>query len=159
MDYESYKDTDYIPTNYFCKFQMLLHQDIDWELIVYRYVSILYMEQLEMVLHSSIKTYYDDEYLRSRSFIYADNGRNYTSHASFDIKGSATQLDIYARNVLKVKGKTFLVILQEQRGSYSFISSIYSILTFLFTMTLCCLCFVGCCRCFLTKSGIDYNVD
>lgn len=64
-----------------------------------------------MVLHSSIKTYYDDEYLRSRSFIYADNGRNYTSHASFDIKGSAQQLDIYARNVLKVKGKTFLVIL------------------------------------------------
>lgn len=57
--------------------------------MIYRYYSVLMTEEIAMVLQSSLKTYYDDNYLRGMSYIYADNGRNnYTSHASFEIKGS-----------------------------------------------------------------------
>jgi len=110
MDFNSYTDRDYIPNNYFCKFSAPLTEDINWHLKIFRYVSILFMEQIEVVLHSdTLKTYYDDELLREKSYMFANNGRNYTSHMTLDIKNSATMIDIYARNTLKYRGKTFRI--------------------------------------------------
>jgi len=52
MDFEIYKDTDFIPKNYFCKYSLLLDEEINWQVRVYRYVSIIMSEQIEFVLTS-----------------------------------------------------------------------------------------------------------
>jgi hypothetical protein len=84
MDFAKYKDTDFIPNHYFCKFSLLLDdQEINWQLLIYRYVSILFMEQIEVVVHSkSVKTFYPDDFLRDNSFMLAsgyNQEKNYTS--------------------------------------------------------------------------------
>lgn len=161
MDYRGgvYEDSDYIPANYFCKYNLLLEEDVNWRIVLYRYVSILYMEEIEIVLSSGISSNYDDDYLRSRSYLYANNGQNYTSHTTLDLKNEVDRITVYARNTLKVRGKTFKMHVKENISSYSFASNIYSILSAMFTITLCCLCLVGCCKCFLGRGGVDYNVE
>ena len=85
------------------------------------------------------------------SFLYADNGRNYTSHMSLDIKDKAESITIYVRNNLKINGKTFKIEVLEMEDSFSFVSNIYTILSALFATTLCCLCIVGFCKCFINR--------
>ena len=113
-----------------------------------------------MVLQSSLKTYYDDNYLRGMSYIYADNGRNnYTSHASFDIKGSVKAVDLYTRNVAKINGRTFLIELREKEVRFSFMTGIYSLVSGAAMLACICIFVAVCLRCFSKSSGIDWNVD
>jgi len=109
MDFLIAKTDSYIPKNYFCKFELILLDDVDWEINIYRYISVINTEKIEVVIHSGIKTYYDDDYLRARSFIYADNGLNYTSHMNLELKNAAKSVLIYARNNLAVTGSTFKI--------------------------------------------------
>ena len=52
MSYESKLKKDIIPANYFCKYHIDLDSKIKWQLKVYRYISVLFMEKLEVVLTS-----------------------------------------------------------------------------------------------------------
>ena len=74
------------------------------------------MEKLEVVLINGRErrgnrnsAMFDDDYLRSKSYMYAGGGRNYTSHMTLQISENARSMDIYARNMLKVKGKTWKI--------------------------------------------------
>ena len=92
--------------------------------------------------------------------MYSNTGRNYTSHMTLDIKTGFKAITIYARNTLKVRGKTFMVqLLEKPSAGFDFMSNIYTILSFMFALTLCCLCCVGCCKCFLIRGHVDFNVD
>ena len=75
------------------------------------------------------------------------------------IRDSAKSITLYARNMLKVRGKTFLVHVQEEVSTFNFIANIYTVLSTMFTLTLCCLCVVGCCKCFIGRDQINYDVD
>lgn len=91
---------------------MDLDSDVAWQLDIYRYVSLINTETIQVVQHSAIETHYNDKYLRERSFIYRDNGAgNTTSHAKLDLKRQAKKITIYVRNNLKIVGKSFKVYL------------------------------------------------
>ena len=48
----------------------------------------------------------------------------------------------------------------ENKDERSWVSNIYTILSAMFTITLCCMCVIGCCKCFLHKGGsIDFEAD
>jgi hypothetical protein len=92
MDFKRAKtDKDFTPSDYFCKYNLILDSDIAWQLDIYRYLSHINTETIEIIQFSSVETYYDDNYLREHSFIYTDNGiGNMTSHASIEMKSQTT---------------------------------------------------------------------
>lgn len=55
---------------------------------------------------------------------------------------------------------TFKVIITEEQAAPRERSTLYTVLSALFSFTICCLCVLACCRCFLARDHpIDYNVD
>ena len=70
------------------------------------------------------------------------------------------QIDVYVRNMAQSGGNTFKVNIQEEVQSRRKGSTLYTVLSAMFSFTICCLCVLACCRCFMSKSMmIDYNVD
>lgn len=61
-------DTDFIPSSYFCKWEIetpntivrsvngaaAVETEVDWKLSVYRYMSGIYTEDIDLVLHSGL---------------------------------------------------------------------------------------------------------
>lgn len=155
-----FSDTEFIPKNYFCKFQIPVDPEIRWQLKIFRYISLLHVENIEIVVqegHTALH-YFDDKLLRSRSYMYANNGQNFTSHMTMNFKDGASLVEVYVLNNYSVRQKTFKVQLFESKSNFSIVSNIYTILSAMFTMTLCCMCIIGCCKCFMYKGGpIDYD--
>ena len=131
MSYESKLKKDIIPANYFCKYHIDLDSKIKWQLKNYRYISVLFMEKLEVVLTSISAPFgtsrgnrnsvmFDDDYLRSKSYMYSSGNRNYTSHMTLQIPEAARSVDIYARNMVKITGNTWKMVLEEKTGGFSF---------------------------------------
>lgn len=64
-------NTRMIPQNHVCHFSLDLETggDDSWKLMIYRYDSESAMENIELILTSSIEVYYDDLYLREKGSI------------------------------------------------------------------------------------------
>lgn len=66
-----------IPENQVCRFTVLLEPEagVSWKLVVYRYYYIQPYETIELVLTDSdlLSVYYDDSYLRGRSYFIEEN--------------------------------------------------------------------------------------
>jgi hypothetical protein len=61
------------------------------------------MEEIEVVVDSGIKRYYNDDYLRERSYMYGgQEKKNFTSHFVLNLKDNGNKVNIYTRNILKV---------------------------------------------------------
>ena len=119
------------------------------------------MEEIEVVVDSGIKRFYNDDYLRERSYMYGgQQKKNFTSHFVLNLKDNAKKIDIYTRNILKVNQPTYVIRLHQKINESNFMGNIYSILSGLFTLTLCCLCIIGCMRCTCLSNGrINYDVE
>ena len=108
---------DFIPKNYFCKFSHKVDQTKLWELIVYRYYSILNVEQIDLVLSSEFteaKTYVDNDWLVKKSRIMDDDKgarANYTSMVKMPLPREVIEIDLYARNLVHVDKSTFKIVL------------------------------------------------
>lgn len=152
----------YVPANYFCHYKIDLKQgDTEWALYLYRYYSMLYAEEIEISVTSDMTRFYNDNYLRDRSYMYSgEDTKNFTSNFEMNLQEGDKQVDIYTRNVIRVNARTFMVKLAPQKPKSGFMGNIYQILSGLFTLTICCLCIVGCLRCACFNSrNINYNVD
>ena len=61
------------------------------------------MEEIEVVVHSGITRFYNDNFLRDRSYMYGgQEEKNFTSHYVLNLQSSDKKIDIYTRNILKV---------------------------------------------------------
>ena len=49
--------------------------------------------------------------------------------------------------------------MRENDKKFSIVNIIYSILSSLFTIILCCICIVGCVKCFSKDGDTNYDVD
>ena len=68
------------------------------------------MEEIEVVVDSGILRYYNDDYLRERSYMYGgQEKKNFTSHYILNLKKSAQKIDVYTRNILKVNQPTYII--------------------------------------------------
>ena len=131
-------DLTYTPANYFCKYELDLDKNVQWQFDVWRMHSIVYLEDIEVVLHSSMDSSYNDDYLRSASYRYGTN--NNTSHASKEIKKSVHSVTVYARNVLAIKDPTFKVQIKADTDPSSWVSSLITFGgTFLGAAICCCI--------------------
>ena len=77
--------------------------DTKWQIEVWRTASIIYTEDIELVVHSDFETHYDDDYLRANSF--SMGGGNNTSHATRNVKRQARKVNIYVKNIYSIKGE------------------------------------------------------
>lgn len=150
-----------IPKNYFCKFQLALDKDILWQMTLFRFDSLNRSESVDIkIVKGGEVEYFDNEALIRQSFLFANNGQNFTSHTTLNIKEGATHIEVYALNAFEASAASFKVQITEQQSSFSLVSNIYTILSSLFILTLCCMCVIGCCKCFMHKGGpIDYDAE
>jgi hypothetical protein len=155
--------TPKIPENYFCKFQITLEADISWQLLITRFNHFQKTEFLEvMVDKDGLKSTFDNDYIQKQSVLFMDeNGRvGRTSHFNIILGKGMEQIDLYVLNMKQQTTKTFSIVLKEEVKTKRQGSTLYTILSALFSFTICCLCVLACCRCFMSRNGsVDYNVD
>lgn len=141
-----------IPQNYFCHFEQDLDPEEQWEVTIVRYLSILKVEEIDIVVTTGgeRKSVFSDNYLRQRSYILQsaqDEQTNMTSKMVFTLKQSASKLDIYSRMVGSASSNTFKVIVRVKEQSFSIMQIVYSAVTLICMLTVCCLCVICCSRC------------
>lgn len=77
-----------IPQNYYCKFDIMVEEtvlkddemeEVDWELVIYRYYSMFFTEQIYLQVETEKVSQYSDDYLREKSYINTGAQYNYTS--------------------------------------------------------------------------------
>lgn len=110
------------------------------------------MEVIDIVVSTSMQTYYSDDYLRSRSYIFTDNKladgkQNLTSTAELELRTSTSSIDIYSRNIRDIRVPSFKVVLSAKSESFRFVEIVYGVITFLFLITLCAVFVIACMRC------------
>lgn len=140
---------DWLPENYFCKFSEVIDENIKWQVYFYRYYSVLNSETIELVLDpinpNHKKVMFDDDTLREKSFI---NEGNLTSSAYVNVDNKKYKgVTIYARNNFIVNKKTFKIVLKEESKKSITVRIIYTLVSSLFSMLMCCICVAACCRC------------
>ena len=103
---------------------------------------------------------FDDDTLREKSFI---NEGNLTSSAYVNVDNKKYKgVTIYARNNFIVNKKTFKIVLKEESKKSITVRIIYTLVSSLFSMLMCCICVAACCRCMgKTPSSrqTNYEVD
>ena len=156
-------ETHILPNNYFCMYEVNLSDDVDWEVKIYRAMSIMYTEDIQLVLSTDqLETQYTDESLRAKSFMVEqpkDGGRNYTSHFTLGLKSRVNKVTVYVANRGNKAFQSFKIWVRKQQTTSSFGSTVYTVLATMFCMTTCVVCTAGCFRCYYNNRHINFNVD
>lgn len=150
---------EFIPQNYFCHFEQQLDQLYQWQITVVRYLSVLKVEEIDIVVTAdqNRKSVFSDNYLRRRSYVLQNQDRqeeSQTSQMTFTLKENANKLDIYSRMVSSADKNTFLIIVSATNQNYSIMEMVYSIVTLIFFLLICCLCVI-CCSRIMKKSRVS----
>jgi len=158
------KDNNRLPQNYFCKFQFpFTNHTIPWAIKIYRADFLINTENIMMALYSGsndspVVTYYNDDYLRLRSYATSSNPGDRTSWYSLDVKDSIFGAYIYAVNNLPISGTSFKIVVTEDI-SVSRTNWLYLSMSILFCMFTCCFCLKAVIFKILGNTNIDWNVD
>lgn len=125
MQHPASTKNDPVPKNYYCSFDFELNKTIDWQLEVYRYISTLTTETIEIIEVNSRgqETTHDDAKLRTRSYTsYDKNGNlNKTSEANIVLKSSTQRIQVKVSNNFLITGSSFRIWLvpDPNSGSWS----------------------------------------
>lgn len=133
-------------------------EDLEWQVSVYWFYSNVYFEKIEVAVQNEGDTVkFNDEDLRQSSYRVSPDST--TSETHILLSSQSRKVVVYALNNLPVNTPTFKVLLREHQSKKSVVSIIYTVLSSVFTLVLCCICILGCVRCLQKDQDINYDVD
>ena len=108
----------------------------------------------------------NDQLLRAKSFIYADNNKKglmkYTSHANLPIKSGIKLIEIFARNNMEMQPSSFKIEIKQDVRTTSWITMFFSAITGIIFLLLILVCASRCyrdCAGSGSMSNINWEVE
>lgn len=125
MQYSDPKSKDNIPRWYYCSFEFDINNTIAWQLEIYRYISSLTTETIELFEVNSRGYEYilDDARLRQRSYTtYNEDGNiNKTSLATIKLRSTTVKIKVKVRNNFIINGSSFRIWLNNDPNPRSWV--------------------------------------